>query len=79
MILMPDAPDSPHLNVLIYPGPSGELTVSSIEPSCILNDSTVHISDIEATVRADGCVDEAGIEIGGSKELFALRFGFAEH
>ena len=79
MILMPDAPDTPHLNVFVYTGPSGELPVSFIEPGCILNDSPVHISDIEAAVRADCGVDEAGVEIGGTKEFFALRFGFTEH
>ncbi len=46
MVLVPDSPDSPHLNMFIYPCFSGELTVSSIEPGRILNDSTVHIGDI---------------------------------
>tara|TARA_B100001093_G_scaffold442262_1_gene443867 strand:- start:115 stop:486 length:372 start_codon:yes stop_codon:yes gene_type:complete len=65
--------------MFVNPSPPGKLPVSLIEPGCILYDSTVHISDVETAVRADCGVDEAGIEVGGAKELLALSFSLAKH
>jgi hypothetical protein len=65
--------------VFVYSGAAGKFSVRGTIPGCILNDASVHISDIKTPIWSYGSVDEAGIEIGGSKEFFALRFGFAEH
>tara|TARA_B100000161_G_C33394009_1_gene343522 strand:+ start:290 stop:610 length:321 start_codon:yes stop_codon:yes gene_type:complete len=65
--------------MFVNPGPPGELPVSFIEPWGILNNPTIHVGDVEASVRADCGVDEPGIEVGGAKELLPLGFGFAKH
>ena len=65
MIPVPDTPDTTHLNVLVHSGAASKLPVSFIEPGRILNDTPVHISEVEATVRPGCRVDESGVEIRG--------------
>ena len=65
--MVTDSPDSAHLNVLIYPCFSGEFPVSLIVPGSILNDSSVHIGNIQTSIGSHSRIDKTGIKVGGTK------------
>ena len=79
MIFVSNAPDSAHLYVLVYTRKSCEFPVSLIVPWSILNDSPVHIRDIKTSIRSNGSVNKAGVEIGGPKEFQTFGLGFTKH
>ena len=68
---MANAPDPAVLNVIVEAVGDDVAPAVGVQPRSILDDTAIHVGDVEAAVWALGGIDEAAVDVRAAEKLFS--------